>query len=127
MDRRLQQSLTDVGCAAVAETRRWYAAAVDSKQLTPAQQALLAQPNPFSSGMVAIAVTVGTIALTTVLAGCVALRATRPPVLLASRPSKSPTESEVTEAAKQEIERQGCRGWTAFIFRELDQYDMDHP
>lgn len=125
--RHLKQSLSAEGCTTIAATRRWYAALIDSKQLTSAQQARLAESNPFSSGMVAIAATIGFAALVTVLAGCAALRTARPPVLLAVRPSDGASISEVSEAAEQEIERKGCRGWAAHIFREVDQYDTDHP
>lgn len=125
--RHLKQSLSAEGCTTIAATRRWYAAAVDSEQLTPAQQAMLAEPVPFSSGMVAIAATCGIASLVTVLAGCAALRAARPPVLLAVRPSDGASTTEVSEAAEQEIERNGCRGWAAHIFREVDQFDTDHP
>lgn len=113
------------GCAAMAATRQRYAAAMDNPALTPAQQAVLAQPDPFSSGMIAIASTLGSVALVTLLAGCAALRASKPPVLLQEGDGTS--EAEVEEAAGEEIERKGCGGWAAFVFRELDQYDMDHP
>lgn len=120
-------SPSDAGCAAITASRHWFAAAVNSTELTPAQKEADATIDSFSSGFLIITATGGSAAVLVLVAGFCALRRAKPPVLL--QPGAKNNGLEVAAAAEEDAEEggKGCCNWLVSCCRGLDKYDMDHP